>query len=164
MRRLIAIIVSLLLISAVLCSCNNGSSAETGIGGLTQLKNDNGDLTGYERRSYNDNGDVTRLDVYDTDQTYLYYILYEYDDDNRLFTETRYKAEGFAESRYVYTYDDNGNLSEKAYELPHGEAEVTRYDKDGNEIERLYYDIDEKLSKREVLENGKWVTYDNPTE
>ena len=84
MRRLIAIIVSLLLISAVLCSCNNGSSAETGIGGLTQLKNDNGDLTGYERRSYNDNGDVTRLDVYDTDQTYLYYILYEYDDDNRI--------------------------------------------------------------------------------
>lgn len=164
MRRLIAIIVSVLLIAAVLCSCGADSSATKGDSGMTAVKDDNGDVTGYERRAFNDNGDVTRLDVYDKDQTYLYYILYEYDDDNRLYTETRYKAEGFAESRNVYTYDDDGNLLEKAYELPHGEAEVSRYDKDGNEIERQYYDADGKPVKTERLENGKWVTDDSPTE
>ena len=65
-----------------------------------------------------------------------------------------------AEDRYTYTYDDNGILSEKAYELPHGEAEIYRYDADGNETERLYYGTDEKLYQREVMENGKWVAYD----
>ena len=127
---------------------------------MIEVRDDNGNLTGYERRSYNDNGDVTRLDVFDKDQIYLYYELYEYDENDRLYTQTRYKAEGFADYRYVYTYDDDGNLTEKAYEMTTGEAEVYRYDADGNEIERLYYDTDEQLSKREVLENGKWVTYD----
>lgn len=157
MRKLIAISAVLLAFCLLFSSC---SSSETDNGGMKEIKDDSGKLTGYERRSYNDNGDVTRLDVYDENQTYLYYELYEYDDNNRLSSQTRYKAEGFAEYRYVYTYDDDGNLTEKAYELPHGEAEVYRYDSDGNETERLYYDTDEKLLKREVLEKGKWVVYD----
>ena len=127
---------------------------------MIEVKDDNGNLSGYERRYHNDNGDVTRLDVYDENETYLYYVIYEYDDDNRLMSETRYGAEGFAEYRYVYTYDDDGNLTEKAVEHPHGEAEVYHYDTNGNETERLYYGADEKLAKREVLENGRWVTYD----
>lgn len=170
MKKLTALLcVVLFLFSLAACSDNGGKedtkSTEDGV--LTEIKDDDGNLTGYERRYHNDKGDITRWDVYDANHTYLYYVLYEYDDNDRLFTETRYKAEGFAEYRYVYTYDDDGNLAEKAYEDPHGEATVTRYDADGNEIERLYYDRDEKLSKREVFENGKWTTYgvdDNKTE
>lgn len=164
--RLISVICCFLLIllSLTLCACDSsGDEKPTEDGVMTELRDDNDNLTGYERKYHNDNGDVTRWDVYDENQTYLYYVLYEYDDNNRLTAETKYKAEGFAEYRYTYTYDDNGKLSEKAYELPHGEAEVYRYDADGNEIERLYYDTNEALYKREVLENGKWVAYD-PTE
>lgn len=164
MKRLICFALSVLLIGILLCSCSDkGSTSSTENGVLTEVKDENGNLTGYERRFTNDNGDITRWDVYDADQTYLYYVLYEYDENTRLQTETKYKAEGFAEYRYVYTYDDEGNLSEIAYELPHGEAEVYRYNADGEEIERLYYDTEEKLIKREALENGKWVTHD-PTE
>lgn len=161
MRKLLLIFALLsIVICFAACDEKKDESSVSDAGGMVEIKNDDGDLTGYERRSYNDNGDVTRLDVFDKDQNCLYYILYVYDDNNRLYTETRYKGEGFAESRYVYTYDDDGNLAEKAYELPHGEAEVYRYDTDGNEIERLYYGTDEQLTKREVLENGKWISYD----
>lgn len=165
-KRLIsaACFILLLFVLTSLFACSSkGDDKPTENGALTEVKDDDGNLTGFERRYTNENGDVTRWDVYDENQTYLYYVIYEYDDNARLSSETRYKAEGFAEYRYVYTYDDKGNLIEKAYELPHGEAEVTRYDADGNEIERLYYDTSEKLTKREVLENGKWVAY-APTE
>ncbi len=162
-RLLILMICPVILICCLLCSCDKGDSQSTEDGVMTEIKDDDDNLTGYERKYHNDSGDVTRWDVYDENQTYLYYVIYEYDDNHRMTSETKYKAEGFAEYRYTYTYDDNGKLSEKAYELPHGEAEVHRYDADGNEIERLYYGTDEKLNKREVLENGKWVAY-APTE
>lgn len=161
MKRQFCLAILIVFLCIFLCACDpSGSTDSTVNGAMIEVKDKDGSLSGYERRFYNDNGDVTRLDVYDADQTYLYYILYEYDDNNRLFTQTRYKSEGFAEHRYIYTYDDDGNLTEKALEHPHGEAEVWRYDADGNEVERLYYDIDEKLIKSEKLENGKWVTYD----
>jgi len=159
MRKLLCFFLLFVLIFCF-AACGSEKSDPDTVNGLIAVKDDNGDLTGYERRSYNLNGDISRLDVYDTEQTYLYFILYEYDDNNRLYTETRYKAEGFAEERYVYTYDDNGVLSEKAYETPDGQAQVYRYNTDGEETERLYYGTDEQLSKREVLEDGEWKTYD----
>ena len=162
MRKiLICLCCIVVLACAALCSCGQGGdtkSTESGV--MTEIKDDDGNVTGYERRYQNAHGDISRWDVYDADQNYLYYVLYDYDDHYRLLSETKYQANGFAEDRYVYSYDDNGNLTEKAYELPHGEAEVHRYNADGEEIERLYYGTDEKLSKREKLENGKWITYD----
>ncbi len=163
MKRPIGLILllSLLLSAVFLTACSSEHQQQsTENGAMTEIKDDNGNLTGYERRFYDDNGNVTRLDVFDENQTYLHYDLYEYDESNRLYTETRYSAEGFGEYRYVYTYDDDGNLTEKAYELSNGEAQVFRYDPDGTEKERLYYDFDEHLVKREVFENGKWVAYD----
>ncbi len=164
--RYLLVIFSVLFCCVFVACDASGGDKPTENGRMEEVKDDSGTLTGYERRFYNQNGDVTRLDVFDENETYLYYILYEYDDNNRLYTETRYKAEGFGDSRYVYTYDDDGNLAEKAYELPHGEAEIYRYDTDGNEIERLYYGSDEKLIKHEVLEDGKWIIADTepPTE
>lgn len=158
MKRLLCLLLIAVVLCTTLCACDSDESKINGA--MVEVKDDDGKLSGYERRFYNDNGDVTRLDVYDSDQTYLYYMLYEYDDIDRLFTESRYSSEGFAEYRYVYSYNDNGKLSEKAIEYPHGEAEVRRYDADGSEVERLYYGTDEKLIKTEKLENGKWVTYD----
>ncbi len=162
MRRLSIFLLSLLTAAVFCCmtacsSSDKSQSTENGV--MVEVKDSNGDAVGYERRSYDDNGNMTRLDVFDTEQTCLYYDLLTYDDSNHMISETRYSGEGFAEYRYVYTYDDEDHLIEKAYELPHGEAEVTRYDSKGNEIERLFYGTDEKLSRREVLENGKWVTY-----
>lgn len=160
MKKGITLIVVLLLLFAMTACDASDQSQATESGIMEEIRDENGDLTGYERRYYNDNGGVTRWDVYDENENYLYYELYEYDENDRLYTQARYSSEGFAQYRYVYTYDDDGNLSEKAYEDPHGSATVTRYDAKGNETERLYYGTDEQLSKREVLDKGKWVTYD----
>ena len=154
-------LVLMLCLCAVLplfaCSDNGSNTAD---GAMTALKDDSGAVTGYERRYHNTDGQLSRLDMYDADQTYLNYVLYEYDDNGRLYTETAYRADGIAESRNIYTYDDDGNLSEKSVELPHGEATVYRYDASGKEIERLYYDKDEQLYLREALNNGVWESYD----
>lgn len=146
-----------------MCACGEKGKEPVSDGAMTAVKNDAGDIVGYERRYHNDSGDITRLDSYDADQNYLSFVLYAYDDNGRLFTETAYEASGIAQSRTVYTYDDDGKLIEKALELPHGDATVERYNADGDVIEKLYYNTDEQLSYREVLENGSWVRYD-PTE
>ena len=160
MKRFLLLALSLCLgLCVLLCSCKSADTAPTGSGALTRVTDSDGNTTGFERRYLNANGDITRWDVYDKDQVYLSYVLYAYDDADRLYSETYYLANGIAQSRTVYTYDDNGALTEKAFELPNGEATVERYDEDGNVIEKLYYGSDEKLSYREVLQNGEWATY-----
>lgn len=148
-----------LCVSVLLCSCSSKEVEPTVDGAMTAVTDSEGNLMGYERRYHNTNGDISRLDVYDRDQTYLSFVLYGYDDNDRLSTETYYLANGIAQSRKVYSYDDDGKLSEKAFELPNGEATVERYDADGTCIEKLYYGADEMLSYREVLENGEWIVY-----
>ena len=162
------VLICLLLcaVAASLCACgaeSEKSSAPTEDGVLTAVRNESGEITGYERRYHNDDGNITRLDSYDADQNYLTFVLFTYDDAGRLYTETFYVADGFAESRNIYTYDDDGRLSEKAIEYPHGEATVEHYDANGSVYERLYYGTDEQLSYSEKLENGAWVRYE-PTE
>ena len=73
-----------------LCSC----SGKKPDGDMTPVKDDSGNITGYERRYHNDNGDITRWDIYDADQVYQSYVLYEYDNHNRLISEITYLANG----------------------------------------------------------------------
>ena len=129
---------------------------------MTPVTDSAGKITGYERRSYNDSGAVTRLDRYDAEQNYLSYVLYTYDDAGRLSAETNYAGSGIGQSRIIYTYDDDGLLIEKAYEYPH-DTTVEVYAKDGKVTEKRYYDVNGQLSYSELLENGAWVRYD-PTE
>ena len=144
----------IMLFSLCGCSDNADQSAE---GVLTEVKDGSGNITGYERRYHNDNGDITRLDVYDADEVYEYFVLYEYDDSNRLIQETRYRADGIGEYYYTYEYDDDGNITEKGYFSATDGAELTLYDAEGNETERYIYDNTDTLTKHEVLENGQWV-------
>lgn len=163
-RRYTALLIIVLALCAVLCACGDEQSETPAAdGALTAVKDGDGAIVGYERRYHNDNGDITRLDIYDADQTYLNYVLYEYDDAGLLFTETYYTANGIAQSRTLYTYDEDGRLYEKSYEYPHGDATVERYNADGEIVEKRYYDTDEQLSYTERLEDGKWVKCD-PTE
>lgn len=162
MKRILSITVCLLLLCTVLCACGK-KAAPAEDGQLTAVYNDAGALTGYERRYHNDSGLITRLDRYDADQNYLSYVLYAYDDADRLFTETYFSSQGFGQERIVYTYDDNGRLTEKAFEQSRGEVTVEVYAADGTVIEKRYYDTDERLSYTEKLEDGAWVRYD-PTE
>ena len=136
---------SALLLAVVLCSCSGGASAPTEDGIMTEVRDDGGNLTGYERRFYYDDGNISRLDCYDADQVYQSFVLYDYYDSGLLSAETYYRADGIAEYRSVYTYDDDGKLTEKAWEYPDGSAEVIRYDADGNETERLNYDTEGEL-------------------
>ena len=162
-KRIIFLLIACLLLCAVLCACSSDDAEPTENGSLTPVTDDAGKIIGYERRSYNDDGKVTRLDSYDADQNYLSYVLYSYDDAGRLYTEIYHSGEGFEKSRIVYTYVDSGRLYEKAFEYPHGEATVERYNADGKVIEKQYYDTDQHLIYTEKLENGAWVRYD-PTE
>ena len=140
----------------VFCACADGSVSDTVDGAMTALTDSAGNVTGYERRYHNADGQLSRLDMYDSDKTYLNYVLYAYDDYSRLYTETYYRADGIAESRNVYTYGDDGKLSEKAVESPSGEVTVFCYDSSGEVVEKLYYDSNEKLFRHEVLSDGVW--------
>lgn len=165
-RIILLALTACLCLSVVLCGCS-GDDQPTGDGLMTAVTDDDGVVTGYERRFHNDNGDITRLDVYDKDKIYQSYVLYAYDDAYRLLSETYYQADGFAMHRYVYTYDDSGKLYEKALEKTNGESIVERYDQQGVVVEKRYYGADEKLVRTETLENGEWVSRsadDSPTE
>ena len=159
MKKIIAALAVCICLAVIFCSCSSDSAEPTEDGAMTAVTDADGNVSGYERRYHNADGNLSRLDIYDPNQQYLSFVLYGYDDEGRLTTETYYLANGIAQSRTVYSYDDSGKLSEKAYEYPTGEATVERYDADGNVIEKLYYGKDEKLSYREVLEDGEWKTY-----
>ena len=160
-KKLLCLTITVCLcICILLCSCSSGDTEPTADGAMTAVTDSSGNVTGYERRYHNTDGNISRLDVYDADQEYLSFVLYEYYDDGSLYTETTYAADGIAQSRLIYIYDDDGALYQKAYELPNGEATVETFDKDGNVVERQYYDTDEKLYKREALEDGEWKTYE----
>lgn len=159
-KSIISVILILcVLISVLLCACDGSTEATAADGALTAVVDGEGNVTGYERRFHNSFGGITRLDIYDRDQAYLSFVLYNYDDNHRLYTETYYLANGIAQSRTVYDYYDDGSLFEKAYELPNGEATVECYDRNGNLYEKQYYDRNEQLTHREVLEDGVWNTY-----
>ena len=142
-RALLLLTAACLAICLLLCSCSSGSAEPTYDGEMTAVTDENGVVTGYERRYHNDAGSVTRLDSYDADKVYQSFVLYEYyDESGLLYTETLYKANGIAQLRYVYTYNEDGGLVEKAEEHTDGSALVTRFDGNGNETERISYDSD----------------------
>ena len=148
-----------MILCVTVTACSSGNTKPTEDGVLTEVRDDGGNLTGYERRYHNDSGDVTRIDVYDAEQVYQSFVVYEYDDEHRLYTETHYQADGIAVSRDVYSYDDSGTLYEIAHESPHGDATVYRYDASGNNVEIDYYDTEGKLERRSILEDGTWNSY-----
>lgn len=159
-KHTVVALLILLFISLMLSACGAEGSDSDVNGAMVAMKDDNGTITGYERRYLDDDGNITRWDRYDADQVYQSFVLYEYYDDGKLYTETYYRADGIAESRTAYVYDDDGHLYEKSYEYPHGDALTERYDADGELIEKFYYDENEQLSQHDVLENGTWVSYD----
>lgn len=161
MRKKLAVVLSIFLLCAMaFTACTSESSAD---GEYTAVKDDSGTVTGYERKYHNDNGDITRWDVYTADEEYDHYILYEYDSDNRLGKETYYYANGIGEYYYAYSYDDDGNLAEKDYCTAKDGSERILY-QDGVESQRLTYDYNDVLIKYEEYQNGTWVEADLPTE
>ena len=155
-KRLICALCFVVLSVFALASCSSDDPAQYD-GVMTEVKDSAGQITGYERRYHNDNGDITRLDVYDADEVYQSFVIYEYDDSYRLTKETTYRADGIGEFYYTYTYDDDGNLYEKGWYSAKDGATRTLYDADGSEVEKYTYNSDDILTNHEVLENGEWV-------
>lgn len=131
---------------------------------MEPLKDENGAVTGYERKYHNDNGDVTRWDVYDANQQYDHYVLYEYDSNNRLAKETYYQASGIGVYYYAYSYNDSGKIAEEDFVSVKEGSTRTLYDADGHEEKRYTYDRDDQLIKYEVYQNDTWVASELPTE
>ena len=159
MRKITALLCLCLCCTLFLVGCG-----EKPDGDMEPIKDENGSITGYERKYHNDNGDITRWDVYDADEQYDHYILYEYDSNDRLGKETYYQADGIGVYYYAYSYDDNGTIAEKDYVSAKDGSTRTLYDSDGNESERYTFDINDQLSKYEVYQNGAWVESEPPTE
>lgn len=158
-NRFLLILISCLLCAVLLSACGEKASD----GDYVPIKDESGAVTGYERKYHNDNGDITRWDVYDAQEQYDHYVLYEYDTDNRLVKETYYQASGIGEYYYAYSYDDNGDLAEKDYCTAKNGSERVLY-KNGVESERLTFDVDDELIKYEVYQNGVWNESELPTE
>lgn len=159
MRRILFILCVLALCSLLLTACGKKADGE-----LTPVKDENGATAGYERKYHNDNGDVTRWDVYDANQQYDHYILYEYDSNNRLARETYYQANGIGVYYYAYSYNSSGKLAEEDYVSMKEGSTRTLYDEDGHEKERMTYDQNDQMTKYEVYQNGTWVESIPPTE
>lgn len=153
-RRIAVLLLPLLL--CLLCACNSADAQPSEDGAITEVRNERGVITGYERRYHNTEGDISRLDVYDADKNYDHFVLYDYDENRRLLQETTYKANGIGDFYYTYTYDDNGNMLEKGHYTAYEGAQRYLYDTDGNEVERYYYDSDDVLYLHEVFQNGAW--------
>lgn len=154
--RIASLLITVLMILS-LCACGEGGSAtEDEEGKLNKITTDGGNVIGYERKYFNDNGDISRLDVYDKNEKYDHYILYEYDEKNRLVKETTYRADGIGEYYYTYTYNDKDAMVEKGYYTMMDGATRTLYDDKGYAIEKYTYNSDNKLAKHEVNENGIW--------
>ena len=81
-KRIITLLSVCLLFSFLLTACGSESVID---GEMTPVKDDSGNITGYERKYHNDNGDITRWDVYDADEKYDHYILYEYNNQYQKF-------------------------------------------------------------------------------
>ena len=79
MKRIVAILCSLALCTFFLSACGNKAD-----GAMEPVQDENGSVTGYERVYHNDNGDITRWDVYDVNQKYDHYVLYEYDSNGKM--------------------------------------------------------------------------------
>ena len=160
-RRSIALLIVCFLFSFLLAACGSESVTD---GEMTPVKDDNGNITGYERKYHNDNGDVTRWDVYDADEQYDHYILYEYDSSGLLGKKTYYRADGIGVYYYAYSYTDEGVLAEMDYASAKEGSSRTLYDDEGKESIRYSYDNNDELFKYEEFENDQWVEKALPTE
>ena len=145
------------LLPLMLCACEE-KTAESGV--KTEVYDDSGVLTGYERRFVNSDGLLSRLDVYDENDEYDHFVLYEYDDDGRLIQETTYRADGIGDFYYTYSYDDDDNIVEKGYYTAKDGATRTLYNADGDEIEIYHYNEQDELFLHEIYEDGTWKYYD----
>ena len=154
-RKLMSLMAAVVLLVLTLCACGAQEEAD---GALTAIKDDNGNITGYERRYHNADGYLSRWDVYDAQEVYDHFVLYDYDDNGRLIQETTYQANGIGEYYYTYAYDDDGNLTEKGYYTAYDGAEIILYDADGAEAERYIYSSNDELTAHEVFVDGAWVT------
>ena len=148
-RRFIPLI---LCLAFVLLFSACGAPADVD-GAMTPIKDENGAVTGYERKYHNDNGDVTRWDVYDASEQYDHYVLYEYDSNGRLGKETYYRAV---------------NVSRRS---AGGEQQHTEKAKDQRNESALHYLILEwsltvlpRLSTETSPTDGDWVEKPLPTE
>ena len=165
MRRLV-LLISICLICLVFCSCGESESKAPTIvsGEMTAVTNDSGKILGYECKYLDDEGRVTRWDIYNADQVYQKYLLYEYNDDGKLLKETSYRADGIGEYYYTYEYDENGTLREKGYYTQSDGSNISIFDENGFEVEKYVYDKEDKLTSHTVKVNGVWVAATEPAE
>ena len=159
MRRILFILCVLALCSLLLTACGKKADGE-----LTPVKDENGATAGYERKYHNDNGDVTRWDVYDASEQYDHYVLYEYDSNGRLGKETYYRADGIGVYYNAYSYTEDGVIAEMDYASAKEGSTRTLYDEEGKESKRMTYDINDELVKYEEFADGDWVEKPLPTE
>ena len=163
-KRLIISFCGCLLALLMLSLAGCGSQSATEDGTMLPVKDDSGTITGYERKYHNDNGDITRWDVYDANEQYDHYVLYEYNSENRLAKETYYRADGIGVYYYAYSYTEDGTLAEKDYVSAKEGSTRTIYDNEGKEKERYTYDDRDAFVKYEVFTDHQWVEKELPTQ
>ncbi len=147
-RRLIPILCCILVFGLLLSACSDSEKREDGR--KYPVYSDDGVLTGYEREFHNTEGLLSRLDVFDADDNYDHYVIYEYDSDQRLIKESTYGADGIGKFYYEYEYDDNGEKSKESYVTMSDGYTITLFE--NGVISEIYrYDAKDNLISHEVF-------------
>ncbi|MES2430185.1 MAG: hypothetical protein V4556_04555 [Bacteroidota bacterium] len=111
---------------------------------------------GIEFTYYNEKGFRTALNSYDAEGNAEEKIFYKYDEKNNLIEKITSNAEGGLENKVVYKYDENGNLSEQNIYGPDGKLDkkiIAKNDKKGNALEEAFYKENGSVDKKIIYKN-----------
>lgn len=156
-RRILSVFSLSLFCVILLCACSKGGNTDPTVpdGAMIAVTEASGTITGYERYSYNSEGQRSRVDYFTADSTYDHYVVYEYDAKGRVILETTYAANGIGQFYYDYKYDDDGNYSQVMYVTQSEGYSVTNYE-NGAEKEKFSYDNKGNLLSHQEMLNGEW--------
>ena len=112
-------------------------------------------VTGYSLYFYNDTKGLSKIEIYDEGDTLLEYFMYEYDANGNKVKYSAFSADGNLEQYTTFEYNDASLLVKEKYFNSANELQnysiyeyydsgsmktAAKYDSDGNEISKDYFD------------------------
>lgn len=114
-----------------------------------------GELTGFERIYFNEQGNVVKHKIYSNDGSLLAEMISKYDSQGKESERVRYGYDGEVQERVLFTYNEAGKLSEYAvqefWEGLWSYKTCYEYDADGNHIRTESYGDDGSVERRWTL-------------
>ena len=93
---------------------------------------------------YDENGNNTEQNVYNSDGSFYYKVTKKYDENGNRFEWNRYNSDGSLNIKYTFKYDENGNAFEMNIYNSDGNLDTKstykyEFDKQGNWIKKIEF-------------------------